>query len=158
MKPINIIKTARIRERDRPGRIEKNRNERTPPLLCDITLDMLIHIRNAISHSGRCIEVNSKENYVRIKDFKGSICTFEKVFTFPQLWSIVYKIIIMDREFETVTLFIAIFRQIRLANRDYNIKLKCFKCAYIGEYYVPPTKIYVTCKKCKQELHTIGFK
>lgn len=147
-----------LRARNRSGKIQNNKDERTPPLLCDNNLDMLIHIRNAISHSGRCIEVNSEDSCVRIKDFKGSICTFDRVFTFPQLWNIIYKIIIMDREFETVTLFIAIFRQIRLANRVYNIKLKCFKCEYIGEYYVPPSKVYVTCKKCKQQLHTKGFK
>lgn len=154
----NIRNIFQLRVRDRSGRIKNNKNERAPPLLCDITLDMLIHIRNAISHSGRCIEVNSKENYVRIKDFKGNICTFDKVFTFPQLWSLIYKIIIMDREFETVTLFIAIFRQIRSANRVFNIKIKCFKCDYIGEYYTPPSKVYVICKNCREKLHVSGFK
>ena len=105
----DLRKIFQLRQRDHSGKIENNKNERTPSLLCDITLDILIHIRNAISHSGRCIEVNSKENNVRIKDFKGNVCTFDKVFTFPLLWSIIYRIIIMDREFETVTLFIAIF-------------------------------------------------
>lgn len=153
----DIRSIFQLRDREKDGTVKSVKDERTPPLLCDDVLDLSIHIRNAISHSGRCVEVDPNGNYVRFKDFKRNKCTFNKNYTFPQLWGIIYKLIILDREFETVTLFIAIIRQIRMANKLYNIQLNCYKCGYIAIYYLSPLRVYITCKNCKEKLYVKGF-
>jgi len=155
----DLRKIFQLRPKDNNGNITADGNDRSPPRLCDNVLDMFIHIRNALSHSGKCVIVQRKNNNVRFSDYNmGGVCTFDKTFTFHELWIITYWVIIMDREFETMSLTFAAVRQIRDANKTYCTYVKCHICGKMDYYYIPPNKTHIICRKCRTKHSITSFK
>lgn len=93
---------------------------------------ILKHFRNAIAHPEMGIILLKKENKVRIRDFdeRKNVFTYDKNFTFHELWLIVYLLTILDNELDPITLTFTVFRQIRELNKRYLV----VKCTICGEY------------------------
>ncbi len=127
-----------------------NSNERTPPKLLRKTLIVLNHIRNAISHSSKAGIVYFEKKGIRIRDFnrKGKL-TFERFFTFEELYDSYYLLLILLMEFELMAIMLSLHRVIRELNFKYNKRLKCSICGHECVVFVHPARSNVVCDKCK---------
>ena len=127
-----------------------NSNERTPPKLVRNNLIILIHIRNAISHSSTSGIVHFEKKGIRVRDFdsKGNL-TFEIFFTFEELYDYYYLLLILLMDFELMALMLSIHRVIRELNIEYNKKFKCPICGYVSVVFIHPERTNIVCDKCK---------
>ncbi|HEC40412.1 hypothetical protein LCGC14_0697930 [marine sediment metagenome] len=131
-----------------------NSNERTPSNLLREMLILLNHIRNAISHGSRAGIVYIKKKGVRIRDFKANgKLTFERYFSFEELYDFYYLLLILIMEFELMALMLSLHRVIRELNINYNKRFICSKCGYESVVFVHPERTNVVCNKCKTRHH-----
>ncbi len=134
-----------------------NSNDRSPPLLLKNLLIGLIHIRNASSHGLKAGIIYIEGKGVKIKDYKrnGEI-SFERLFTFGQLYDYYYMLLILIMEFELMALMLSLHRVIRELNLKFNKKLKCSICGHESVVFVYPKRTNIVCRKCKTRHHVIN--
>lgn len=134
-----------------------NSNKRTPPKILRDVLLTLNHIKNAISHSSKAgIIYIYKLHKVRVRDFtSGGKKTYEKIFTFEELYDCYYLLLVILMEFELVALMLTLHRVIRELNFKYNKKLVCKVCGYESLVFVPPERNNVVCKNCKSRFQIL---
>jgi len=135
-----------------------NLNKRTPPKLLRNILVVLNHIRNAISHSSKAGIVYFEEKGIRVRDFnrKGKL-SFERFFTFEELYDYYYLLLILLMEFELMALMLSLHRDIRELNIKYNKRYKCSICGHEGVVFVYPERSNVVCDQCKTRLVIIDY-
>lgn len=125
-----------------------NNNERTPPKFIEKRLIILIHIRNACSHKN--ISLIDKET-VRIIDQKpntGEI-TFKEEKAIPELWNYFYVLELLDMNFSTIALTIALKRELELYAYNNTIIFNCRDCGKVQfGLFLPHMQIFI-CRTCK---------
>jgi len=127
-----------------------NSNERTPPKLLRNSLIVLIHLRNAISHSSTTGIVYFEKKGIRVRDSDSNgKLTFDQFFTFEELYDYYYLLLILLMEFELIALMLSINRVIRELNIEYNKKFKCPICGYVSVVFIHPERTNIVCDKCK---------
>ena len=121
-----------------------------PSELIDLILDSLIHIRNAISHPDKGGIRLVRKDFVKIVDCKdtGEI-TYEKEYNFAGLWQVIYVLTLFEIGFNTMALFIDIFKHAMFLEFRYSVLFIC-DCNYFDKYLILPKTKFVICKSCKK--------
>jgi len=127
-----------------------NSNKRTPPNLLRDILIILNHIRNAISHSSSAGIIFIEGIGLKIRDFRSSgELTFERIFTFEELYDYYYMLLILVMEFELMAIMLSLHRVIRELNFKYNKMFKCSSCGHEQVVFAFPGRVDVVCDECK---------
>jgi len=116
-------------------------NELTPPPLVKEVLILLKHIRNSLAHSEYKLLENDQIN-LRDLDWNLTIPLYD-------LWNYFQLLLIMDREFNNLALFLFINNWIRELTRRYNRYFQCRDCGAIEIYLMPPETQFIICRKCQ---------
>lgn len=136
--------------RNEKGIISKTGGKHKPPELIDLILDSLVHIRNSINHPDKGGIRLARKDFVKIIDCKetGEI-TYEKEYNFAGLWQVIYILSLFEIGFQTMALFIDVFKHGLSIESRYNVLFVC-DCDYIEKYFILPTTEFIVCKRCKK--------
>lgn len=123
--------------------LKQNHSLRPPPLI-EENLVLLNHIRNSLSHASYYILPSNK---VKFEDREWS-----KEFKLSDLWKIFHRLILIDREFCTISLWMYALRWISHNNHLHCKPVLCHECNKISYHLLTPYTVFIICKYC-QSLH-----
>ena len=144
----DLRKIFHLSQRTANGIVIQKGGKFKPPELIDYILDSLIHIRNAIGHPDRVGIIIISKDMVKIIDSKSTgEVTYEKKYNMAGLWQVIYILTLFELGFETMALFIDIFKHAMLIERKCNLLFIC-DCKHIEKYFIRSSTKFLICKKC----------